>query len=500
MESAPLPPRSGKTSRVWERAALAALVLVVVSWLSFQLYRRELNSQLIDAAWRGSAAASLSALARGADPRARVPPRWPHEAAYEEMTGHSAGPPVGDSALMVALSRHADEKLILALLRRGAVPEGHVKFTPDEARAARKRHAIGWAVEGDFAADRYSVLNEIRLYRRVLARFPESAEVQQALAESLLWLGRFSDAARAALRATELAPGDRAVSRLLAVAVERLRAAEQVGSALPHPRQVLDVRRASQPGGTTVLWVALTGVLDPSNDMLTSSGRPELEVWSGSRGAFHRLSRKSLEREGPGRQAWLSAQLRLCDVTQDHVPEAVVLAGHTGAAWEPSRLFVFSLQAGRLRRKFMLDAHYPAELVDLDGDGSCEIRLTRDIGRDMSHADQPRWIDIFRWDGRRFSEAGARFPGQYDHLARSVRSLIGRFPVDPELWEYHGRVLEIQRRTDEAVAAYRRAISLAVVQERRAPPEDRAEAREKVRQARRRLAALHRPQAVVGAN
>lgn len=180
------------------------------------------------------------------------------------------------------------------------------------------------------------------------------------------------------------------------------------------------------------------------------------------------------------------------DLTGDGTPELAVELMIQGASWAPSYLAVFSLRNDALQPLLGLTSSEPLWLEDLNGDGQCEAGNTYEIGMSMSHAAQPRWTDIYAFDGQRYVLSNQRFPQEFREWPQTLSGAIQAHPKDPEILDYLGRTAEILGHPEEALGYYRWLTDVVLPEQIRA--EDtasiRADLRSRLKRLRQRRSAL----------
>lgn len=180
------------------------------------------------------------------------------------------------------------------------------------------------------------------------------------------------------------------------------------------------------------------------------------------------------------------------DLTGDKQPELVVELSSMGASWDPSYLLVLSPQASGWKRLLGLTSSEPLWLEDLDGDGKYEAGNSHEIGSDMSHAEQPRWTDVYAFEGDRYVLANRRFPQEFRGWPQALHEVLKAHPEDWEILDYLGRTSEILGQPEQALDYYRRSAKALppVIAQAADSPDYRAELLGRLGALRKRVAAL----------
>jgi tetratricopeptide (TPR) repeat protein len=157
--------------------------------------------------------------------------------------------------------------------------------------------------------------------------------------------------------------------------------------------------------------------------------------------------------EDGARKAWAFSH----DLTGDGKPELAIELVMQGASWSPSYLLVLSPGEGRWKQLLSLTSSEPLWLEDLNGDGTYEAGNSYEIGDHMSHAEQPRWEDLYAFEGDRYVLANHRFPQEFLAWHQTLNEVLAAHPEDPAILEYLGRNAEIWGQPAQARGYYQRA-------------------------------------------
>jgi hypothetical protein len=116
--------------------------------------------------------------------------------------------------------------------------------------------------------------------------------------------------------------------------------------------------------------------------------------------------------------------------------QVILVTANIGADWEPSFVDVFEQRDGGLASVLRIDSDHPPELTDLDHDGRPEIRVDHLVGEMAGHAGMTFWYDVYRYDGKRYVRANARFAELSREQIRDLKEHLESTPNDPEFLEY----------------------------------------------------------------
>lgn len=455
--------QSSPIARRWEIGGSVLLLIVVCAGLALYLRQRQLDFALLDAAANQDIQNGLKALAAGANPNARG---VAGESGISRLlailglplTQSSQNP--SRSALSLADDSRTEE-LVLALLQRGALPEGHEKYTPAEVEPLLAKYSRQKLEEGSFEEDWYSPPDDARLCHRILARFPDSSRAMLALGEALFRSGNYQEARDQLQQAAAWLPNDARAASISRLADVYLTIKKVIRRCLPRPELPLYLRRFPASARVQPMWIALMQDFNPIPTLMgNSSGGSGLHLVAWKEiGTEMRLCRKvTLMCAGSG--SFYAFQLR--DLTGDSIPELAVLCGDPGLGETPSYLWIFTVESTRLIQKLALYGGTPPWTKDLDGDGVPEILTRYEIGREPSHLEQPRWVDTYLWKNSLYVDADRDFPKEVLVKAGSIESALKRYPKDWQLWKYRGLAQIALGRRREARTTLRRTLELLV--------------------------------------
>ncbi len=132
--------------------------------------------------------------------------------------------------------------------------------------------------------------------------------------------------------------------------------------------------------------------------------------------------------------------LYVADVTGDGQDDIIVALSYYGADYEPSSVYVFQ-QSGKTWKQI---AHGTGtvfmSMVDSKGYGKYQIIGSHEIGDESSdpgpsHAEQPRWIDIWEYSNGRYRTIPSHHPEVYHELAKEIWNVASEYPACWDLWE-----------------------------------------------------------------
>jgi len=165
-------------------------------------------------------------------------------------------------------------------------------------------------------------------------------------------------------------------------------------------------------------WAATSSHSDPfsipEDVMWASYGQPQLHFWKNRRITHSLVVDDYYENE---------STLVMRDFTGDGRSDLALLSRSYGATITPARLMVFE-RRGTWRT--IADFAYNEGLwvKDHNRDGIVEINGRWAFGDTMSHAEQPRWTDIFTYRNGRYVLANAAFPRETRESLIYLRSAL----------------------------------------------------------------------------
>jgi tetratricopeptide (TPR) repeat protein len=391
---------------------------------------------------------------------------------------------------------------------RGDVRVPAVAPSPDAD--ARGDRALAWAerllAKVPVLPSRNASCSEVdaeSAFAGILERYGLSARACLGLARCQLRLGEYEEADASFSQALRLAPEDRVAEKEWRAASEVLNifqtCNEVYSETLPDDQSVLRVGRLGDFAGAR-WWVVLLVKAAPEADSENPYADPQLKLIQEVAG--HDLSAWQGPvklHPVPNKREFRNADLFIADMTGDGEPEVAVCSYFMGASWRPANLDVFQRRGNRLVNVLSVASGEPAFwFEDLNHDGRLEIANPHQIGRDMSHAGQPWWTDLYAWKNGAFRLANADFPDEFRDADRLLRPLLRRYSGDFDLLKYLGVTHEIFHRSGAALAAYRQAVRRGDHPGDRdaGDPEDRrslAELKQRIGRLQRRIGRAQRP-------
>ena len=103
------------------------------------------------------------------------------------------------------------------------------------------------------------------------------------------------------------------------------------------------------------------------------------------------------------------------------------------------------------------DSSSPLWIEPLKNGKGYQVLNEYEIGHSMSHAEQPRWNDIYEWDGKKYSIANKKYPEHFAELKKELIFTLKNHPEDYEILTYRGQIDEIEGHSKQALHWYRNA-------------------------------------------
>lgn len=407
--------------------ALAASALGIV-------YRRQLNTRLLDSAAAGEIASARRALDGGADPNYRGRLSAAGAAAYARLRT-AGGDPGPHTAAELATSVGAED-VVLELLERGARPNALNDCDLDRAiDLHRRRLGNGpWEVPLNAADSYWSGW----IFRRALSARHDGLRERLGLNRSSP-LGEYAVALDTLLN--ENGPTAGAVEAGVGSAhlTEMLALSRAIRPRLPSGQNV--VRLEPYPSAwRRTGWIALS-TAERLRPYGSAKLQPRLTLWEGPEGKPRCAGTITLD--DPGRQGseWQSLQLRWKDMDADGRPEAVLQLGSPAHTVGSCYLHVLRWNGEGLRRTFGLRSTLPLQLEDLNGDGTCEIaawQLT-------SPGKPPLRQALYTWRDGRYVGANQEFPEPFRTLHEEMRQTYSGRSQGRTAPGFFQRVRDLQR-------------------------------------------------------
>lgn len=310
-----------------------------------------------------------------------------------------------------------------------------------ERQVARVERGPGIS-DGDYGARYFAVLEALDAAEAVRTKYGDRPATQRLLGRIHFELGNYSEATIAFE-----AGGQNDRSNL----------ARQFGTTktafeASHPKRVIAhmVRLGDR-------WVIAHGDRQAETD---DPIRPFLNVrMSVMKGGANLFTTANLKRPDWDESEMNEANLYVRDLDRDGKPEVVFMGVFYGASWTPSFAQVLSESKGSWRMSNAIHAHDPLWIEDLDGDGKIEVGGVNVIGMTLSHAAQPRWPEVYRFQSGRLGRSDSKYPSFYRPLQKEIDGLLKENKNDWELLAFRGRCARILGRGAEAPAWERKAVA-----------------------------------------
>ena len=335
----------------------------------------------------------------------------------------------------------------------------------------------------------YGVDDAVRTLERLVRQpGPALPGAWIGLAELRRRLGRYEESIEAYRTTVRLAPGRKEARQGLAQALAASAAACAIRPRLPAGLELMAVAPA-ETGADPSRWYAAYASV-PDQQAEPRIGRVVVALYRRNAEGYRQVGpavRVGDPRFGEGGRV---AGAFPGDLTGDGVPDLAMEVANEGASWAPSSLTLLTVQNGRLKTLLIATGSAPLWLDDLDHNGSYEVRNEYEIGVSMSHALQPRWNDVYAFDGDRYQLANRRFPEAFREWPEILNKSLVDSPGDAEILVYLGRTYEILCREKEARAAYARAEEALRDELQGADGEYEKQCRIRLREVRSRLRAL----------
>jgi len=296
----------------------------------------------------------------------------------------------------------------------------------------------------------HTLLNAEAGFNGVIAKYGATARAYRGLGQCQLRLGKYEGAVQSFERALTLSPSDGAAK-----------------AGRDRARQLLKVAQSAKPGlpaGNTVIQAeAWPTHADPELWLVLSA-----EVTDGAMDRLSDVHLSVMRRSGPGHEVlWRSEALRdprwdgrgfmdvqVCRLSPAsyRTPHVAVWEVCSGGSWAPSHVEVLAWRNGRMTKILGVRSSEPLWIEDLDGDGWSEIGNCYEIGRYMSHAEQPRWTDVYAYRNGPWALANRHFPNEFRGWTTKLQSVLKEYPDDGHIRWYLRYAQEIVRKPQNARA------------------------------------------------
>lgn len=371
------------------------------------------------------------------DPESRAVPELIRQGADVRTRGQD-----GYTALMWAIS-HQDHDLTRDLLQRGADPTAEVPRLPQRGGASTA-YALEELEQG---------LSE------TLKKHGRTSRLLLGLGDVRFRLGRYRQSelafqAAVGMGSTGAAPG-------LTRAREYRQALAAIRPSLPRPHH--EVRLARLRGSSGTLWAVVSARKhEPGAVTGSPLSQPELRAFVSSGGKL----RQSGATQSVADPRWAATDefsrltLYFGDLARSAGDEVAVETLVAGASWAPTHLSMFTIRNERLVRVLKVTSSEPLWMEDLDRDRSVEVGNYYEIGDTLSHAEQPRWTDIYSYRSGQYELANTRFSTEFQRWPRRLAELLKRNPDDAELAFFLGQAHDVLKQPSRARAGYYQAVAL----------------------------------------
>lgn len=269
--------------------------------------------------------------------------------------------------------------------------------------------------------------------REAVKLAPDYAPAHRLLGRALMEEASFDQAAASYRRSLQLDPRNWQGKRGLREAERLAKLVQSLPLAPKKGRRVF--RLAEIPRGPRPGVFVLVGEFDKVADGFL---RPEARYFVWRKGRY----RETFYTATMGRmeEPW-RGQLRSCrtwvgDFQRVGRQQVILVTANVGGDWEPTFVDVFEEKGDGLTRVLAVDSDHPPKLTDLDHDGRPEIRVDHLIGSTVPHAGMDIWYDVYRYNGRRYARANARFPQLTRDQIRELQGHLEDEPNDPEFLKY----------------------------------------------------------------
>jgi hypothetical protein len=184
----------------------------------------------------------------------------------------------------------------------------------------------------------------------------------------------------------------------------------------------------------------------------------QLTVERLSNGKWRTIGQAAVERGDDG--GCDAAELHASDFDGDGQMEMAVDVEVHAASRTPGTVYVFRWDGRSIRRLGSLFGDEGAEAGDLNRDGKWEARVWNDRGQGC-HALMAAWPDHYAVRETRLVQVNDAFPSTYGKTRQDILNLLGRAPLDNDLWVVYQRALKLARIKESPRDAYDAVAQLA---------------------------------------
>jgi tetratricopeptide (TPR) repeat protein len=306
----------------------------------------------------------------------------------------------------------------------------------------------------------------VQAFKIILSKYGgTNGTAWMGLARAQARLGQYDEAADSYTQAQALLSGQESLRRELGRVRDQQAIARAASIALPSGEKVLQaLPYPARPD--TDLWAVLSASIkrregEPHPPWPDITGG-HLTIFQGRPDSLKQIWRSgTLGYPGHTGGEFNDIYLYVHDVTGNGNVDLVVTEAFIGADWIPSHIDIFRWVGNSLHHLLGAVSDDEPVMKDLRQDGRYEAMTYHSVGRGLSHAEQPQWLDIYAYEKGTYQIADESFASQYHQLYREILTQLGKHPNDMELLYYLGRIREIQRRPRAALRAYKRSEQIA---------------------------------------
>jgi hypothetical protein len=308
---------------------------------------------------------------------------------------------------------------------------------------------------GDDGAMRFAAMDAQEAAEAVLAKYGSRPAIHRMLGRIYHALGEYAEASAAFELGGQPAQANRS------------REFGQVKSLFEanHPKRVVASMARIGEGGK-VRWVIAHGDRhSDTDDIITPHVNVRVTIRESGANVF---TSANLKRPEWDESEFNEANLYVRDLNGDGRSEVVFIGVFYGASWTPSVLNVLSQSGAKWQTSRTIATHDPLWIDDLDGNGTIEVGGVNVIGVTLSHAAQPRWLEIYDWaPASGLVRSDSKYRNRYRDLRKEIDELLKENKHDWELLAYRGRIARIFGNRSEAANWEGRAQAALAAERRR---------------------------------
>ena len=129
----------------------------------------------------------------------------------------------------------------------------------------------------------------------------------------------------------------------------------------------------------------------------------------------------------------LEFALYVLPLTGRRLPEIIGLAQGRMAGAEPAQMVAYAPEGNGWKRVLNVDSNQGIWLERQRGERAYIVRNGYETGYVMCHADQPRRLDVYAWNGKEYVFADAKYPGLLREYITYAEEALQKYPADPDL-------------------------------------------------------------------